>query len=197
VQIDVHRSLATGPFGVAVDTDELLATPATLSLGGVDVRVLDRERRLLHACYHAVLGDFPPRLAALRDVGRMVLSGRVDLDAARATAARWRAGVVLASAVATAWSVLRLPRSSAIEWAFTYVPTRFERTALAAYVGPHRSYARQMAAAVPAIPGWRARAEYVSALVFANGQYVARRDGGYVRRIRRAVRAGSSPGAGR
>jgi hypothetical protein len=192
VQVDVHRSFAAGPFGVTVDTDELFAMSSTFSLGGSAVRALDSEGRFLHACYHAALGDFPARLASLRDVAQMLLGGAIDIDRARATAGRWRAGVVLASAVATAWSVFRLPRTTSVDWAFTYVPDRFERVALGAYVGPRRSYARQMAAAVPAVRGWRNRAAYVFALVIANGDYVERRDGGYARRIGRAVRMGAA-----
>jgi hypothetical protein len=125
----------------------------------------------------------------------MVVDGRVDLDRAREMAARWRAGVVVASAVASAWTVLRLARRPAVEWAFHYVPSRFERTALAAYVGPHRSYARQMIAAVPAVPGVRDRVRYVSSLVFADRSYLARRDGSYLRRVGRGLRVRATPGA--
>jgi hypothetical protein len=190
VQVDLHRTLAAGPFGLTIEPDVLFDGTEPLTMGDRTVLALDVERRFLHACFHAVLGDFPPRLTALRDVARMVRGGRVDLDRTRDLARRWRAGVVVASAVATAWSVLSLPRSSTVEWAFTYVPSRYERTALAAYLGSGRSYARQMAAAIPAIRGLRPKLSYASALLFADGSYVAGRDGGYVRRLRRAATNG-------
>jgi len=134
------------------------------------------------------------RLELLRelrcDVAQLARSGRVDLERVRELACRWRAGVVVASAVATAWSVFGLTRSPAVEWAFTYVPSRYERSALAAYLGPGRSYARQMVAAIPAIRGVRPKLSYASALLFADASYVAGRDGGYVRRLRRAAHRG-------
>jgi hypothetical protein len=193
VQIDLHRTLASGPFGLTVDTEELFAANASFDLGGRRVEVLDEDLRFVHACFHAVLGDFPPRLTALRDVAQMLTTGRVDLDRVQAIAVRWRAGVVLATAVASAWTVLRLPRDPALEWAFRYVPTRFERSSLGAYVGARRSYARQMIAAVPALPGIGARLRYVVSLLFAERSYLARREGNYLRRVATGVRAGTTP----
>src|SRR4029077_10402897 len=129
------------------------------------VPALDRELRFVHACFHAVLGDFPPRVTALADVARMLGSGPVHLARVRDLAARWRSGVVIASAIATAWTTFSLPRTAAVEWAFEYVPSRFERTALAAYLGAGRSYARQMVAAIPAIRGIGAKVTYTSSLL--------------------------------
>jgi len=186
VQVDLHRTLASGPFGLTVECEALFDDPDLVAIGSRRVRVLDRDLRFVHACFHAVLGDFPPRLTSLRDVAQMSMSGSVDMDRARTLARRWRAGVVLASAVATAWTTFRLPRAPAIEWAFSYVPSRYERTALAAYLGPGRSYARQMVAALPAIRGIGPKVTYASALLFAEKSYVAGRDGGYIRRLRRA-----------
>jgi hypothetical protein len=185
VQVDLHRTLASGPFGLTVEPDALFEDPDFVTIGTRRIATLDRDLRFLHACFHAVLGDFPPRLTALRDVARTVEAA--DLDRVRAIARRWRAGIVIASAIATAWTTFALRRTPAIEWAFAYVPSRYERTALGAYVGSGRSYARQMAAALPAIRGVGAKVAYASALLFADGSYVARRDGGYVRRLRRAA----------
>lgn len=191
VQVDVHRTLAAGPFGLTVEPDALFDAVEPFEIGGRTVAAMDRDRRFLHACFHAVLGDFPPRVTALRDVARMTVAGAVDMDRVRDLARRWRAGVVVASAIATAWTTFTLARTSTVTWAFEYVPTRFERNALAAYLGPGRSYARQMAAAIPAIRGLGAKATYVSSLLFADGSYVAGRDGGYVRRLRRAALGGA------
>lgn len=190
VQIDLHRTLASGPFGLTVEPDALFDSGESVTIGDQSVPALDRDLRFLHACFHAVLGDFPPRLTSLRDVAQLLGTGRVDLDRVRAIACRWRAGVVIASAVASAWTTFALHRTPAIDWAFTYVPSRYERTALAAYLGSGRSYARQMVAAIPAISGLGAKVTYASALLFADGSYVARRDGGYVRRLRRAALGG-------
>jgi hypothetical protein len=197
IQIDLHRTLAAGPFGLTVEPDLLFQGSDTFALADRPVTALDREGRFLHACFHAALGDHPPRLTSLRDVARLAGSSRTDVTHARALARRWRAEVVLASAVATAWTTFRLPHTAEVEWAFTYVPSRYERTALAAYVGPGRTYARQMAAALPAIHGLRSKLTYASSLLFADGAYVAGRDGGYLRRLRRAASAGLAPGVPR
>lgn len=188
VQVDLHRTLATGPFGMTVDPDDLFAAAGTVMLGDEPVPTLDVDLRFVHACFHAVLGDFPPRITALRDVAQMLSGGAVDLDHVRSIVRGWRAGIVVATAIAAAWTTLRLSRPPSLDWAFAYVPSRFERSALAAYVGPHRSYARQMVTAVPAVRGWGARAAYVSSLLFTDGAYLARRDRGYARRMGRAAR---------
>ncbi len=197
VQIDLHRTLASGPFGLTVELDALFDSSEPVTIGDRTVRALDRELRFVHACFHAVLGDFPPRLTSLRDVAQLIGTDAIDLDRARELAYRWRAGVVVADAVATAWSTFGLRRTAAVDWAFSYVPSRYERTALAAYVGSERSYARQMVAALPAIRGVGPKLSYAFALLFADRHYVAGRDGGYVRRLRRAALSGLDAGSPR
>jgi hypothetical protein len=186
VQVDLHRTFASGPFAMTVDADALFSSRDAVILGDTSVPTLDVDHRFLHACFHAALGDFPPRLTSLREVAQLLLGGRVDLARVRTVADRWRAGVVVASAITASWTTLRLPRSTSVDWAFEYVPSRFERRALAAYIGDRRSYGRQMIAAIPAVRGWRARAVLVSSLLFADRSYVERRDRHYVVRARRA-----------
>src|SRR5207244_11507780 len=91
---------------MTIEPDVLFAGAEPVPIGDGTVVALDREGRFLHACFHAALGDFPPRITALRDVARLVRSGRVDLVRARDLARRWRAGVVVASAVTTAGTVV-------------------------------------------------------------------------------------------
>jgi hypothetical protein len=54
-----------------------------------------------------------------------------------------------------------------------------------------------MVAGIPAIAGLGPKLSYASALLFAEGRYVAGRDGGYVRRLRRAAGVGRPSGARR
>lgn len=194
VQIDVHRTLASGPFGLTIDLEDLWSEPEWFLLGGVEVAALSRELRLLHACFHAVLGDSPARITALRDVVQIAASPGLDVPGVVERARRWGARVVVAEAVQIAAARLGpvLPAELA-GWARTYRPSRSERRALAAYTGPGRSYARQMVAAVPAIRGFRAKASYLRALVFVDADYARRHDGGRRGRIGRALRA--RPGA--
>ena len=153
VQIDLHRTLASGPFGLTLDADELFDGIEVLSLGGRAVAVLDHRSALPPRVLPRVARRLP---TAAHGAPRRRPDGAappLDLDRVRALAQRWRAGVV----VARPWpgpgrcSASRAdPRSSGRS-------ATCRRASSArrwrAYVGPHRSYARQMIAAVPAVPG--------------------------------------------
>ena len=189
VQVDVHRTLASGPFGLTIRLDDLFAGQDVVTFGGQRLPVLSREHRLAHACMHAALGDAAPRLVALRDIAQLLLATDVDFDATRAACARWRATAVLAYAINAAWHTLELTPDPVSSWASEYVADRYERRSLAAYVGPDRSYARLMIAGIPAVEGIPAKAAYIRALLFTDSEYTARHDGSRVRRLQRAWRS--------
>ncbi len=188
-QIDVHRTFVAGPFGLTIDLDELFRSAATVSIGGRELPVLDREGRFLHACFHASLGDRTPRLVALRDVAQMTLTTDLDFDAALERARRWRADAVVARALRLAWSRLGLESAPASEWAAAHQPDRFQARALRAYTAPSRSYATQVVAGIAALPRVPEKVAYVRALLLAEPGHLANRDGSYHRRIHRAWRA--------
>lgn len=189
IQVDVHRTLTSGPFGLTIDLPELFESPDVFHLAGMPTLALSRELRLIHACYHAVLGDPMPRVVALRDVAQMLESTALNFDEVRRVASRWRAEIVLARGISLAWSSLKLATTTASDWATGYVGGRFERRALGAYVGPDRSYARQMLAGLPAVAGLPAKASYVRSLMFVDPAYAARHGGGFGPRVRRAWNA--------
>ena len=186
IQVDVHRTLATGPFGLTVDLDALFGGHDRVEFGGRSLPVLSREHRFLHACFHAALGDATPRIVAQRDVAQFLLATDLDFDAARMAAAQWRARIVVAHAIDRAWARLELEPNDASRWAASYRPSRFEHRSLAAYLGPERSYARQMVAGVPAVRGLSNKIAYVRSLLLVDPEYVQRHDGGYGRRLQRA-----------
>jgi Uncharacterised nucleotidyltransferase len=188
-QIDVHRTFVAGPFGLSIDLDELFRSDVTVSIGGRELPVLDRESRYLHACFHASLGDRTPRLVALRDVAQMILTTDLDRDRALERARRWRADAVVARAVRLAWSRLSLESTSVLEWAVAHRPDRFQARALRAYTAPSRSYATQVVAGIAAVPGVPEKVAYMRALLLAEPGHLAQRDGSYHRRIHRAWRA--------
>lgn len=188
VQVDVHRLLATGPFGLTGRPDECFHGGEVFELAGVELVAPVRWLRFLHACEHAVLGDWPPRLAVLRDVAQLHPRTATEREQALDAARRWRAELVVARAVSAAADAFSLPDDALRSWARGCVGTRFERRALEAYVGPDRSYARQMAAALPAL-SWSDRAELVRTLLVPDRRYVDRHDGSYLRRARRAAGA--------
>ncbi|HEX5613920.1 MAG TPA: nucleotidyltransferase family protein [Acidimicrobiia bacterium] len=196
LDVDLHRTLAPGPFGLAVDTAELFAArdPLVARIGGHEIVGLSVIHAFVHACLHAALGDRIPRLVPLRDVAELAQRrkpGALDLDAVLATAARWRCRAVVQRAVRLARHALVVDDLGPIAaWAGEYRPDRFERAGLRAYVAADRSYALQAAAGVRAVRGVRNRAAYVRAMVVPSGDYLAARDGRYARRMRRALGLG-------
>jgi len=108
VEIDLHRTLCPGPFGVWMRPDDLFVLKQNMSLGGVSIPTLDRTDHLLHACYHAALGQVDPVLSNLRDVALLATSDadvpggsgtRYDAERFDGTVARWRGRAVIRRAV--------------------------------------------------------------------------------------------------
>ena len=134
-QIDVHRTFVAGPFGLTIDLDELFRSAATVSIGGRELPVLDRESRFLHACFHAALGD---RDAAARRAARRRADDphhRPRPRRRRSSARRrWRADAVVARAVRLAWSRLGLDAGAVVaSGPSAHRPDRFQARALRAY----------------------------------------------------------------
>jgi len=200
--VDLHRTLAAGPYGFTVDPRDLFVGGESFCLGGRELQGIERHNAFLHACLHSVLGDRPPRLVPLRDVAQFLVGDGLDLDLVVRRAMRWKVEAVVAQAVLAAQSQLspdhRLPLGS---WASSYRMRRWEPHILDVYVGEQRAYPRQLLAALPFVPGVRGKVSYMSALAFPQGPYVKSREGSYRRRWRHALEilfrrrsGGSSPG---
>ena len=56
LQVDLHRTLAMGPFGLWIDPGALLASTTDFPMRGGPLRRLDDPSTLIHACIHAALG---------------------------------------------------------------------------------------------------------------------------------------------
>jgi len=149
-EVDVHRTLAAGAYGLLIKGDELLEGGDPLTVGGRQLLALARPQRLVHACYHALLGDVRARHATLRDIGELILG--CDPEEGRRAhelAASWDGRAPVAAAVTSATALLRLPPTHPlVRWARAYEPTAAEQRRLRAYRGTGRSFAAQ------AIEGW-------------------------------------------
>jgi hypothetical protein len=190
IEVDLHRSLAEGPFGLAIAPEELFGTSEAFVLADRKLHALGADERLIHACCHAVLGRPEPELRPQRDVAQLTLSDSVDRDRVERLSRRWRCRAVVAQAIRLSWSTLALPADDPWhEWAVGYSPDRFERRALMYYGGtPSQSYARQAIGGMLAVRGLGDKARYAFALAFPKRSYVGSRDRGYGRRLMRAVR---------
>jgi hypothetical protein len=188
LELDLHRTLALGPFGLMIDLDDLWTDAAPYELAGRALQAMARPQRLLHACYHAALGDPAPRLVAVRDVAQM-LEDTSDQEVALVlrVADRWGGAVVLTRALSLSGAVLGLAEPA---WTPHLVqlgpPSRWHQRALATYVDPSLGSTARSLAALRAIPGLRPKASYLRALAFPSHPEVA---GSARRRWRRVTTA--------
>jgi len=175
IEVDVHRTFVEGAYGLTIDMTDLFAPPYRFPLGGHEFDALPQPQRLLHACYAAALGDWPPRLMSLRDVAQLVLNEQPHIVDVLTMAHRWRAEPVVARAIVTAWDTLALtPRPPLVEWAHRHRPSRTDRLLLAAHEGPGRAFTRHVAAIV-VLPGIADRAAYARAIAFPQRDYLKAR----------------------
>lgn len=186
--LDLHRTFVSGPFGLTVGLPDLFARSTPFAVGGVNLLALGPEDRFLHACFHAALGDIPPRLLALRDVVQILLHTPFSVDEVRERATRWRAEPVVARAVSLAWETLRIADVVPLSvWARRYRVDREQQRSLRVYTDHLSTYSAQAASALWALPTLSERAAYARALLFPDRAYLAERDRGYLRRMRRSV----------
>lgn len=170
VEVDLHRTLTPGPFGLAIDLDELVADRDTFRVGDRDLTALGPAARFVHAAYHAVLGSPTPRLLPLRDLARAAPTTPDSIAAAVGLAHSWRGDAALALAVRTARARLgwRAPAPLAA-WAESRVDDRREQRWLASSAGSRRSSAAQALAGIEAVPGLTAKLAYAYAVALPAG----------------------------
>lgn len=180
VQVDLHRTLVVGPFGLLVDLRDLFATARHVTVGGRTVTTVGSVPELLTVCYHAALGDVPPRLASLRDVAQAVQQPSDTFDAALEMAARWRGRAVVARAVTMAASAFDMMSSRAVAWARTYRTDHHDRRLLACYVSARGGNARKYLASARVMSSPLDMTAYLAALLFPRPDVLAvhRRDRG-------------------
>ncbi|MFW6033591.1 MAG: DegT/DnrJ/EryC1/StrS family aminotransferase, partial [bacterium] len=189
VELDLHRTFASGGFGLRVHVDALWDAPAAwFEVGGRELPALGPDERFLHACYHAVLGNSPPRLVPLRDVAELLVRRAPNPDRVRDLAASWRGEAVVAHAVRAAWATLRLTaRAELSDWAAGFAPLPAEYRELRRATSPTYSYPVQALDTARAVRGPRNRLAYLSALAFPRRSYLRGRHPGFVSRTRHAI----------
>jgi putative nucleotidyltransferase-like protein len=167
MSIDLHRTIASGWFGLRMNLDDLFASPVTFSVGDVKMQTLDRETSFLACCYNAVLGEVGPRPRVSLDIAH--LARGLNLDRARKLAQRWGGEAVMARAVTWSWDLLALPKTDLSGWAASYVPVARDERAIRASL-PNRSSGEEALMALRAIKGMRAKGTYVRGFLFAPRQ---------------------------
>jgi hypothetical protein len=195
-ELDLHRTFVLGPWGVFVDTNALWDRGDEFVVAGRRLCALSRSNRFLHACYHAALGDWPLRLASLRDLAEMLRVIGRDGESMIGRAREWGVEAVVAAAVADATRLLGITiRCPLATWAQQYVPTRRQEAQLALYTHPDKTFSAQAVATLRVL-GWRDKAAYVRALVLPDPAYTAERHRSAFARFRYAakeIRRGRAP----
>ncbi len=164
-ELDLHRRLAIGRFGVRCDMIDLFSSADHIVLAGRTVPCLDGPGRLLHACYHMVLGG-SSGLRARRDVAQLILVRDIDWTATVGIANRWHAAAVVARAVMGTWDALRLDADHpAARWAQSHPVGRADAWTLSIFER-ERPFRSQALTALPTMSPVR-WPRYVSTLAMA------------------------------
>ena len=188
LELDLHRTFVEGALGLTMELDDLWGPPEHCEIGGRRLAVLPPPVQVLHAAYAVVLGDWPPRLVARRDLAQVLTVRDPDAEEVLRLARRWRAEAVLARALDHAWATLRPPATPAlVDWARTHRPGRLDRVLVGSHVGPSRAYTRH-AAALLVLPGIRRRASYLRALALPQREYLEARGMSRWRFLQRPLR---------
>jgi hypothetical protein len=189
LELDVHRVFVAGPFGLAIDAQDLFEDPCNIVVGGVEIPVPSPDLTFLHVCYHAALGDRAPRYTTLRDIAEFLCPVSVDVGHVLTLAERWHGRAVLQRALLLTRSYLPVDVPEPLrDWADAYRPDAFERAALAVYVAPDATYAARAATGIWAVRGIPRKVAYARALLVPTRSYLRERDGSYAQRWQRALR---------
>ena len=151
-ELNLHRTLAPGPYGHLVDLDELAASTVTVEVDGVDVLTLRPELHLVHASLHIALGGVEPRLGDVRDLALLLERTNLDVDRVMRTIVRWGAEAPAAVGFAAAGSIGA--RHPIIDWAEAHRPRSRDRRLLASYADRDGRIRRQALASLTVVP-WR------------------------------------------
>ncbi|MEQ8841212.1 MAG: nucleotidyltransferase family protein [Acidimicrobiales bacterium] len=174
-ELDLHRTLAPGPYGHLIRLDDLFTDPVELILAGRVVHTLSAELHLLHGAIHVALGDVAPRLGNVRDLAMLAARPSVHVDRVIATAERWGCAAPLALGL-RATRPLGHTRTAVERWADDHEISAVDRRRLEAYARRDGRFRRQAVASWQVL-GWRDRIAFTRALLMPSAANRAARAG--------------------
>ncbi len=178
IEVDLHRTLVLGPFGLWIDPDELLDRRTTFELAGQDIGRLDDTAMLLNVAMHVALGRSEARLVPLRDVVQVAERGCVDWDTLAGWARRWHMAAVLQDAFSMASRWFGVPVPVGARRLVASQPPRSEVRILQAYKGERRSVGGTSLTTIRAIPGLSNKVIYVWDLAVPDRAFLQARSNG-------------------
>jgi len=173
LNIDLHRTLVLGPFGLWMDPEMMFASAERFELAGRSFYRCSRTTMLLNACMHAALGSSPPLLLPLRDVVQASNAPGLDWNEVEEHIDRWKLPAVMQLAVESAEEELGVTLPQQVVALGGRRSSRRERRALAAYLSDRRTRGGTARATLLAIPGVRAKVRYLSYMLVPTREFLA------------------------
>jgi hypothetical protein len=130
LEVDLHRMLVRGPFGVRMRPEDLWRRSREFAIGGVPMATLGLEESLIHACFHLmILSD--KRALTVRDVAQFLANPALDTDTVIELSRAWKAQIVLGAAVLLTTSMIpAVADTDLLPWARALKPGPMDRTYL-------------------------------------------------------------------
>jgi hypothetical protein len=188
IEVDLHRTLVLGPFGLWMEPERLLDRAVPFSLGGRQLLRLDDAGMFVNVAVHAALGWEVPRLSPLRDMAELARRGEIDERVLEDWAERWHIGAVLRHAAHELERKLHVDISGRLGPVEHWPISSRERRLLRAYSSRRRTSGTAFAT-LAAIPSVHAKTAYIWALTvpsrdFLRARASSRSGGSYLRRWR-------------
>lgn len=185
IEVDVHRNLCGGPHGFRVPPGRLLEERELFEVGGRELPALSARHRLLHACYHAMVGSSSPPLRTLRDLAGYLRRPDLGPEAVLPEARRWRGEAVVAAAVIECIAVMGIDVPAWQSWAegFDIDPEELQIMADGRIEGEHLvdwTEVRELS--------WSDRPAFLFAVAFPSRAVLAERGETTTDRLRSGVR---------
>ncbi len=178
LQVDLHRRLVLGPFGLWIEPEDLFSATTGFTIGGKQLLRLDDEALFLHACVHASLGWAPPLAIPVRDVVQIPATLRLDRTITRERIRAWHLAPVVEHALNAAKDLLDADVDELEGILDGIRADERERRALLAYTSERRRRGGMDLAMIRAIRGLRGKAEYLRDLLVPTREFLAARVGG-------------------
>lgn len=189
IEIDVHRTIAPGPFGQLAAAGQLLPAARSFTLAGVELPTLSTEEHLVQGCYHLVLGGDEPRGSNVRDIALLLSEPTLDAERVLALARGWKGEAVVAQAIRSCAERVPMTATPLTDWARSHNLSARERALLDSYRSGDRF--GSMALATLRVLPWRERLAYMSALALpsrANLRTRALKRSSHLKRLGRFVK---------
>lgn len=171
IELDVHRTLCTGPHGFRIPLDRVFAEAVTFDLGGRPIPAPSRRHRALHAGYHAMVGSASPPLRTLRDLAGYLVAGDLGPEVLGPEARRWRGEAVLAAAVEATIAAFDLDVPAWRTWLASVELDSAERRLVERGPGADRLVDWDVVREL----GWRDRAAFLRAVAFPSAEVLSDR----------------------